>query len=107
MLKVSIQEEIGAISLLVEGRLAGPWVSELETCWQRESARAAGRVLAVRLSNVIFIDDTGKDLLTRIFRAGARIDGNGCMVRAILERITGQSRVEANRVEAKNDTVCK
>jgi anti-anti-sigma regulatory factor len=91
MLKISVkdQELREQILLEVEGRLAGPWVDELEHSWEAERRRAPSEKIVVRLSNVSFIDDAGKELLSKISRAGAKIEGNGCMVRAIIARITG------------------
>jgi anti-anti-sigma regulatory factor len=75
--------------LEVEGRLAGPWVEELERSWDTERRKAPCEDLIVRLSNVTFIDETGRELLGKIFHAGSKLEGNGCMVRAIISRITG------------------
>jgi len=88
MLKISAKQELNATSLYVEGRLAGPWVPELERCWQQERARAGLRQISVILGAVTFIDDTGKQLLGRMFRSGTKLDGCGCHVRAILAAIT-------------------
>jgi len=93
MLKISVKTDEAGNQVLplleVEGRLAGPWVEELERCWESEQKRAASGAMIVRLSNVTFIDETGTDLLRKIFRAGARLEGSGCLVRAIIARITG------------------
>jgi anti-anti-sigma regulatory factor len=91
MLKISVRDEEPQKRLLleVEGRLAGPWVEELERSWEAERRRAPSEEIIVRLSNVTFIDEAGKELLSKIFRAGAKLEGSGCMVRAIVARITG------------------
>jgi hypothetical protein len=91
MLKISTKHDQAANRLLleVEGRLAGPWVHELEQCWETELSRVPPEGILVRLCAVTFIDDEGKELLTRIVHAGAGLEGSGCMVRAIIARITG------------------
>lgn len=91
MLKISVRDEDPQKQPLleVEGRLAGPWVEELERSWEAERRRAPSQEIVVRLSNVSYIDEAGKELLDRIFRAGGKIEGRGCMVRAIIARITG------------------
>jgi hypothetical protein len=91
MLKISTKKgrPQSELVLEVEGRLAGPWVEELDRCWEAERSRVDAADITVRLSNVSFIDETGKELLTRIFHAGARLEGSGCMVRAIIAAITG------------------
>jgi len=88
MFKVSASESENTLELDVEGRLAGPWVEELRQYWQRERLQT-GKPLRVRLSSVTFIDDAGKGLLKHMFDLGARLEGRGCLVRAILAEITG------------------
>ena len=91
MLKISVKDEQAAkpVLLEVEGRLAGPWVEELERSWQAERERAPSEGILVRLAHVSFIDEAGKELLSKIFQAGGKLEGSGCMVRAIIARITG------------------
>jgi hypothetical protein len=91
MLKISTKRDEARkrLSLEVEGRLAGPWVHELELCWEVERSTMPAEAILVRLCAVTFIDDEGKELLTKIVHAGAGLEGNGCMVRAIIARITG------------------
>ncbi len=91
MLRISVKDDEPHKQLLleVEGRLAGPWVGELERSWEAERRRAPSEEILVRLSNVTFIDDAGKELLGKIFHAGGKLEGNGCMVRAIIARILG------------------
>jgi len=88
MFRVSVTEKEGAIQLDVEGRLAGPWVAELKDCWQRERAKG-GKPVSVSLCAVTFIDDAGKELLKSMSESGTELEGRGCLVRAILQRIRG------------------
>jgi hypothetical protein len=91
LLRITGQRGTGpeSISLLLEGRLAGPWVEELNGSWckltgsQRENA-------VIDLSGVTFIDATGKALLNRLWRQGARLRATGCLTRCIVEEITGE-----------------
>ena len=89
MLKISVKDDEQHILLDVEGRLAGPWVSELEQCWQDQRRRSPEKTLSVRLRAVSFIDDGGKELLSRMVADGAKLEGNGCLVRAIVAKIIG------------------
>jgi anti-anti-sigma regulatory factor len=91
MLKISVKDEESQkrILLELEGRLAGPWVEELERSWQTERQRTSFNGILVRLAHVTFIDEAGKELLSKMFQAGAKLEGSGCMVRAIIARITG------------------
>jgi anti-anti-sigma regulatory factor len=90
MLKISVTEMQERIVLDLEGRLVGPWTSELERCWRDQQARPIGKAVTVRLRAVTFIDDAGKELLARMFDEDTRLEGSGCLVRAILAEITSR-----------------
>ena len=34
MLRITIHDNLQALTFQLEGRLAGPWLRELEECWQ-------------------------------------------------------------------------
>src|SRR5882672_1473063 len=52
--------------LVVEGRLAGACVGELERCWQAIASRESAESILVDLSSVTFVDAAGKQLLTQM-----------------------------------------
>ena len=84
MLRVSTKTEETGTVLLLEGRLAGPWVQELADCWQR--AANSDRPLRVMVCGVTFIDDKGKALLAEMYRHGAELVAEGCMNRQSWKR---------------------
>ncbi len=73
MLKITTRREENQCTLELEGKLAGPWVAELETCFRSERSR--GGSICVDLHNVTFIDNAGKDLLAKLHREGAVAGG--------------------------------
>ena len=85
MLKITTRIDATETTLDIEGKLAGPWVQELERCWQ-ETVKT-NRRLKVRLNAVTFIDDAGKRLLVEMHRQGAELAAEGCMTKAITEEI--------------------
>jgi anti-anti-sigma regulatory factor len=87
MLKITTNHDDNQIILELEGRLTGPWVQELRLCWQ--STSGAGRRTNVVLKQVTFIDDAGKQLLKEMHREGAVLAAEGCMTKAIVEKIIG------------------
>jgi anti-anti-sigma regulatory factor len=89
MLRISVIDMQESIVLDLEGSLAGPWTSELERCWHDQQAGPGGKKILVRLRAVTFIDDAGKELLRRMYERDAKLEGAGCLVRAILAEITG------------------
>jgi hypothetical protein len=88
MLRVRILAQAGETTLIVEGRVAGPWVEELAGCWAQARAGSSVTALHVDLDGATFISESGKALLAEIQRQGGVLDGHGCMTREIVEEIT-------------------
>jgi hypothetical protein len=85
MLKITTRTDPTGTSFELEGKLAGPWVKELESCWRKASnSEQSVRVL---LCAVTFIDDKGRDLLVKMYRRGTELVAEGCMNKAIVEEI--------------------
>ena len=74
----------------LEGRLTRPWVGELEASW-RQNAVPNQPATAV-LKTVNFIDEAGRKLLAEMHRQGVELVAQGCMTKAITEKITGGER---------------
>ena len=87
MLKITIHPEAGTTRLILEGRLAGPWVEELDHCWQGLADTGTGRTV-VDLSGVTFIAPEGKALLTRMWQQGAKLHAAGCLTTCIVDEIS-------------------
>ena len=96
MLKITQHRDVASesVSLMVEGRLAGPWVEELESCWRQTAAIQQLRTV-VDLTGVTFVDTDGKALLTRMWQKGVELRAAGCLTRCIVDEITGSSQVES------------
>ncbi len=84
-MKVTTQSDRTRTILEIAGKLAGPWVQELEACWQR--VVAADQPVKVILNAVTFIDNAGRELLTEMHRHGAELVAEGCMTKAIIDKI--------------------
>lgn len=87
MLKITTQMEAGGMWFGLEGRLAGPWVKELERCWRFETESRQNRAVRVDLTSVAFIDEEGKQLLEKMHEEGVEFVASGCMNKCIVERI--------------------
>jgi len=96
MLKITQQRGPASesVSLILEGRLGGLWVDELETCWRQLAMNSSGGSM-VDVTGVTFVDAKGKALLIRIWEGGAEFRAAGCLTRCLVEEITkaGSSRV--------------
>lgn len=91
MIRIYVHHKTTGTSLIVEGKLAWPWVDELETFWRNAVATVPRDSIHVNLANVIFIDDKGRELLRRMFQQGVELQASGVMTRAIVEEITKES----------------
>jgi hypothetical protein len=87
MLKISVQITSDVVTFALEGKLAGPWVKELELCWRSAVGTHQNHPVRVDLSSVSFIDADGKDLLGRMHQEGAVLVATGCLNKCIVEGI--------------------
>ncbi|MGQ0666954.1 MAG: hypothetical protein ACT4O4_07970 [Nitrospiraceae bacterium] len=97
MLKITGQRdaESDSLTLILEGRLAGPWVEELNAYWHTMSEDRQTSTM-IDLTGVTFIDGNGKALLSRLWRQGATLLAAGCLTRCVVEEITQSSRVDSS-----------
>jgi len=108
MLRVTtkVEEEQSRVTLKLEGKLAGPWVSEFERCWCLTLEK--WKDVVVELGGLTFIDSKGKCLLAKIHGQGAKLTGTGLMTRSIIEEISGcdeEQSKSANGPHATKHTV--
>lgn len=97
MLKITGQQDAApdSMSLILEGRLAGPWVEELNSYWRQISVNQQSRTV-IDLSGVTFIDTNGKALLTGLWQQGAELRAAGCLTRCVVEEITRSGRGDSS-----------
>ena len=90
MLRIFIHDDVPVTSFVLEGKLVGPWVTELEKCWYVALVANPSRTMLVDLAEVSFIDDEGRALLARMRRKGARLLSSGVLINAIVAEIDAQ-----------------
>src|SRR5271157_3805825 len=87
MLRITVNDKPQAITFQLEGRLAGPWLRELEECWKSTLAQQRKPILRVDLTGVTFIDDAGKSCLADMHRQGAELVAADCLTKDIVDEI--------------------
>jgi anti-anti-sigma regulatory factor len=87
VMKVTTEKHGAPPTLKVEGKLAGPWVNELEKTWQSITAEGRGREVVADLSDVTFIDAQGWDLLERMMESGAELEAHELLPRYVIGEI--------------------
>lgn len=94
MLRIDSLNENELTTINVEGKLVGPWVNELERCWQKIVAVHPPQLVRINLSAVGFIDSEGKQLLCRMRREGAVLVPTGCFMKSIVDEIEREASKE-------------
>jgi hypothetical protein len=110
MLRITVQDKPRILTFRLEGRLAGPWLRELEECWQSALASQLKPILRVDLSGVTFIGADGKVCLATMHHQGAEFVARDCVTKAVVAEINqaalpdcgspngeGEHRPERNR----------
>jgi hypothetical protein len=94
MLRITVHDTASVLTFQLEGSLAGPWLAELENCWQSTLVRQRRPVVRVDLTGVTFIATEAKGCLARMHREGAEFIAADCLTKAIVAEITGKSAEE-------------
>ena len=87
MLKITTVETSTDRRWIVQGRLVGPWVSELRTTWKEAHRGEDKRACIIDLNDVTFIDKSGERLLRAMCKKGAQLIARGLYVKHVLEQL--------------------
>jgi hypothetical protein len=90
MLRVTVTSRAGGMTVLLEGRLAGPWVEEVARIWTHEVAAHRPQSIRVDIEGVSFVDAIGKALLATMHAEGATLVALSPMGRATVAEISGE-----------------
>ena len=76
------------MKLVLEGRVAGPWVSELERAWVEAVPQIGSRRVEIDMRNVIYADAAGKRVLRSIFsQSGAKLVASSLGIQDLAEEV--------------------
>jgi hypothetical protein len=88
-MKVSISDEATVARLKVEGRIVGPWATELGRTWRDLWFPTKQKRLQLDIRGVTFADQTGSRILREIVRAtGAEIVADSPLTQYFANRAT-------------------
>ena len=68
MLRITVHNDEKAQTILLEGKISGVWVEELDRTWHRVSPALGTRKLQIDLREVDFVDAKGSQLLRDIYQ---------------------------------------
>ena len=100
MLKVTVCNGTRPTTLLVAGKLCGPWVTELEREWSRLASEKGSSNLITDLSDVTFIDADGRNLITRMLEQGTELRAFDLLSRFVIDEI--KSGLKRKQKESQN-----
>ena len=87
VLKITVMSSASGITFKLEGKLAGPWVSEVESTWcQARTNSGLGRI-TVDLSGVTFVNAEGRELLAWMYRRGAALKASDYTMKCLVDQI--------------------
>lgn len=67
-LRISVFEYEKTMGIILEGRVAGPWVAELSRVWVETAPQLNSRKFLIDLRNVTYADSAGTDALKQIYK---------------------------------------
>jgi anti-anti-sigma regulatory factor len=89
---MSIIEAHGQRKLVLEGKLAAPWTSEVESAWRNAEEDLQGPKPIIDLTNVTFISTDAQDTLLKLMREGARFSCRDVLTKHVLKQLARRCR---------------
>ena len=86
MLRITTHSTGDSLTFQLEGRLVGPWVTELRDCWRRTPS-VGPRAVHIDLRGVTYVDAAGEQLLADLYRQGADLLAIDCQMKAVVAEI--------------------
>lgn len=87
MLKITVVSSASTTIMKLEGALTGPWVDELQSCWNILRATRGARALCVDLVALTRIGPGGKELLGLMYQDGVSLISGDYVTRAIVDEV--------------------
>jgi hypothetical protein len=94
MLRISYSDAGKEQRFSLCGRLAGPWVNEFRACWQYARKLAPLSQAVVDLSDVTFIGEDGKSLLSEMKGAGVTFVAAGVETKHLVANLKAGPRCD-------------
>ncbi len=92
MLRVTIHDSRTERRVLLEGKLAGPCVSEFESIWKQARGACQACSFVIDLSEATVIDASGKVVLMAMISEGARLTGKGVYTECLVNDLTQKAQ---------------
>jgi hypothetical protein len=87
VLKITITETPEETRWVLQGRLAEPWVTEVQASWNEVRRTHEGCHCVVDLTDITCIGKGGEELLRSMFNEGAQFIASGFYIKNVLEEL--------------------
>ncbi|HEY2380446.1 MAG TPA: hypothetical protein VGK48_04620 [Terriglobia bacterium] len=87
MLRIIVERNSKTATMRLVGKLAGPWLEELDRTWADIHSGGAGDGVLLDLSDVTFVAPEARERLESMYRQGARFKTSSCCGKSIVEEI--------------------
>ena len=95
MLRITIEQNAEATLIILEGRIAGPWVAELGRSWTELAPTMGTRKLSIDLRNTTYADASGIRALRDIYlKTAAEFVTSTPWTEYLAKEITRQSAIQ-------------
>lgn len=94
MLRITVIDSGQITTFLLEGRLTGDWVQELERCWISTKIIDPKRKFKIDMSDVEFVDAMGEVLLQRMMEEGAEFEAVNPLMKSIIASVAERAKAE-------------
>ena len=85
-MKISILDNQRQRQLLIEGKLIGPWATELARVWRQATVDLNDRALTIDVKGLTAITDDGENVLLDLMKEGASLGSSGVFTKQVLKR---------------------
>jgi hypothetical protein len=100
VLKITITETETEKRWILHGRLVGPWVDELRSCWKKSHRTQSSQRCVIDLNDVTFIDKSGERLLRAMSKKGAELVASGIYTKHLLEKVKTMGKRSLSKLPA-------
>ena len=88
MLKITAMDRGDQRTLVLEGKLVDPWVTELKNSWAEVQRAGDPRTVVIDLKDVTVISQNGENLLFQMMNAGATFNCcRGVLTRHVVKQL--------------------
>jgi hypothetical protein len=92
MLKITMTKTSTEERWILHGRLAGPWVRELQAVWRNTHRTDEQQRCLFDLNDLTFVDKGGEQLLRALANEGVQFEASGIYLREVVKQLKGKRK---------------